>query len=113
MSSDNTEQGSGAVGKLSMQGFYVVVVGLLVVLTIYVVAVLRWDSASDVTTVVGSAGGIVGTVIGAFFGVQVGSAGRDRAERQRNVAQERSMALAAALSPEQFRAVQTLRSDLF
>lgn len=107
------EQGNGAANTQAMQGFYVVVVGLLVVLAIYVVAVLRWDSASDVAAVVGSAGGLVGTVIGAFFGVQVGSAGRDRAERQRNVAQERSLALAAALSPEQFAAVHASRRDLF
>ena len=80
-------------------GFWIVVIGLVLVTLVLVAAILKWNSASDVATVVGSVTGVVGTIIGAFFGVQVGSAGKEKAETARNKAEDKVVRLAAALNP--------------
>jgi len=58
------------------QGFWVVVVGLLVVLVSFVVAVLRFDQAADAATALGPVTPVVGTLVGAYF--VSGDAGRGR-----------------------------------
>lgn len=67
-------------------GFRIVIVGLLMVATVFGVAVLRFETAADVAAGVGSVSGVVGTVVGAFFGIQVGAAGKDKAEEEREQA---------------------------
>ena len=82
-------------------GFAVVVIGLILVAFIFGIALVRWSSASDVSTVVSSATGVVGTLVGAFFGVQVGSAGKDKSDAARKEAEDRALHFAAALSPDE------------
>jgi hypothetical protein len=81
-------------------GFWVVAIGLVVIVLVFLSAVARWATASDVTSVVGSVTGVVGTVVGAFFGVQVDSAGKERAENERNAAEQKAFRLAAAMPPD-------------
>ncbi|HSR47576.1 MAG TPA: hypothetical protein VLL77_06255 [Anaerolineales bacterium] len=80
-------------------GFWVVLAGILAVLIVFVAAAVRWTEASDVATVVGSVTAVIGTLVGAFFGFQVGSEGRAAAERARAEAEGRAMRLAAHLEP--------------
>ena len=81
-------------------GFWVVIGGLVVIVLAFFAAIARWTVASDVTAVVGSVTGVVGTVVGAFFGVQVGSAGKEKAENERNTAQLKLVKAAGALPPD-------------
>lgn len=88
-------------------GFWVVIVGLVVIVLVLVLAMTRWTAASDVTAVVGSVMGVVGTVVGAFFGIQVGSTGKEKAEADKAKAENELYAvnrkatmLAGALQPE-------------
>jgi hypothetical protein len=79
-------------------GFGVVVSGLVLVAIVYLAAVMKWSTAADVTTVVGSVTGIIGTLVGVFFGNSVGSAGKDKADAARNTAEtklQKMIALAA------------------
>jgi hypothetical protein len=69
-------------------GFYIVLAGLSALVLIAVIAILRYRAANDVTSVTTSAGAVIGTVIGAFFGVSVGQAGRKRAEHAKDQAQQ-------------------------
>lgn len=80
-------------------GFWIVILGLFLVTAVFLVAMKKYSAASDVTGVVGSVTGVVGTIIGAFFGVQVGSAGKEKAETARNQAEDKVTRLAAALDP--------------
>jgi len=80
-------------------GAGVVLLGLVVVALVFVVAALRFDKAADVSTAVGSVTGVVGTLVGAYFGVQAGSAGKDKSEAARKVAEDRALHLAARLNP--------------
>jgi hypothetical protein len=52
-------------------GFYLVIIGLVVILAVLLIAVRKYATASDVVTVIGSVTGVIGTIVGAFFGVQV------------------------------------------
>jgi len=80
-------------------GFWIIILGFVLVTVVFLAAILKWTTASDVATVVGSVTGVVGTIIGAFFGVQVGSAGKEKAETARNQAEDKVVRLAAALDP--------------
>lgn len=81
-------------------GFWIVAIGLSVVAVVFIAAITKWTTAADVTAVVGSVTGVVGTVVGAFFGVQVGSAGKEKAESDRKVAEDKALRLASAMQPE-------------
>ncbi|MGE3404909.1 MAG: hypothetical protein AB7K63_20150 [Vicinamibacterales bacterium] len=90
---DTHQRGDIEVLRLTY-GFRIVVGGLALVGVVFGLAVVLFEGAADVTAVVGSVSGVVGTVVGAFFGLQVGAAGKDKAEddkehalRQRDVAQ--------------------------
>jgi hypothetical protein len=61
-------------------GLWVVVGGFVLVAAIAVAAILTMQDAQQITAIVGSVTGLVGTVVGAYLGVQVGSAGSERAE---------------------------------
>ena len=87
-------------------GFWVVIVGFLLVGIIAVAAVWKWNTAGDVTAIIGSVTGVVGTVVGAFFGVHVGSAGKEKAEAARDQADDEAQTFAGLLSPAQFKAAK-------
>lgn len=60
---------------------WIVILGLIVIaLLVYFLPVGDGWKASDVTTLVGALTTFLGTVVGAFLGVQVGSAGKEKAE---------------------------------
>ncbi len=118
--SENQRDHTARPPRNELYALIAVLAGLLAVVTIYAAAIMRWNTAQDVVAVVGAAGSIVGTIVGAYFGLQVGSAGRaraetqrDRAESQRVKAEERVVALSAALQPDQFTALRSTRGDLF
>ncbi len=87
-------------------GFWVVLAGLLVILIVYGIAVYTWRAASDFAAAAGSVAGVVGTIVAAFFGVQVGSAGKERAQQQ-------ALELAGRLPAADFAALRAARPDLF
>lgn len=80
-------------------GIWVVGMGLATVLLALGVAVWRFTTAADVTAVVGSTTGVVGTLIGAFFGLQIGSAGKEKVQEERKDAEDKALAFASALAP--------------
>jgi hypothetical protein len=80
-------------------GFWIIIAGFLVVLLVFVVAVLKWPEAKDVTAAVGAVTGTVGTLAGAYFGVHAGAAGKEKVEQQRDAAQAKVEKLAALMDP--------------
>jgi uncharacterized membrane protein len=86
-------------------GFWVIIIGFILVTVIFIVAIFKWQEASDVTAVVGAFTGLVGTVVGAFFGAQIGSAGKEKAEKARKEAEEKAFRIAALLPPEKAKSV--------
>ncbi|WP_440064141.1 hypothetical protein [Streptosporangium sp. OZ121] len=75
-------------------GFYVVVMGLVVILIGFVVIALReGDTAAPFAGLVG----VSGAIIGAYFGVQVGQSGKDRVEAELRRTNEMAIRLAAKI----------------
>ena len=70
-SSDETRVGSALI---------IAVVGLLIPAILVVFLAFKDWKVNDITTIVGCFTGLVGTLVGAFLGVQVGSAGKQKAE---------------------------------
>lgn len=66
---------------------------------VFGIAISQFSNAADVTAVVGSVATVVGTIIGAFFGVQVGSSGKEAAEAGRNHAEQVTRMALAKLDP--------------
>ncbi len=57
-------------------------------------------ASGDIVAIVGSVTGIIGTVIGAFLGSNIGAAGRTQAEHERASITNRALNLAGALDPQ-------------
>jgi hypothetical protein len=95
---------------LARYGVWVVLAGLGVILAAFTISVFVFEpTAADVSTALAPVTGIVGTIVGAYFGVQVGSQGRQQAEATTARAQEQVTRLAAAADPA--RVAEILRSD--
>ncbi|HYC11217.1 MAG TPA: hypothetical protein VEC02_00955 [Nitrososphaerales archaeon] len=60
-------------------GYYIVIAGFLLVGLAFAASLLKFTMAADVSSVFGLITGVVGTLVGAFFGVQVGSQGKESA----------------------------------
>src|SRR5262245_51751197 len=62
--------------------FWLAVFGLGVAALLVMFLVWKgWSQASDVVAVVGLFTSVLGTLVGAFFGLQVGAAGRDKEQQ--------------------------------
>jgi hypothetical protein len=76
----------------------VVLAGLAVLLLALGVAVWRWKTAQDVSLVLSALTGTVGTIVGAFFGISAGAAGKEKAEEERAKAEDKKDAALAAVT---------------
>jgi hypothetical protein len=105
----------------AVNGVRVVYAGFAVVLVAFVVAVVAYAAAGDVSTALAPVTGVVGALVGAYFGVQVGSQGKEATERQADarvqraeaarLESERDAKLLAAVAPPDL-AAQVLNVDL-
>jgi hypothetical protein len=90
-------------------GFWIIIAGFVLVAFITIVSTFRWTEVTSVATVVGAVASLVGTVVGAFFGVQVGAVGKEKAEASRERSEEMARAALSMLPPE---SAQQLRSEM-
>ncbi|MER7501635.1 hypothetical protein AB0L05_31710 [Nonomuraea pusilla] len=78
-------------------GFFVVVTGIAAVLVAFGAAVF---ATRDFAPLFAGVAGVVGTIIGAYFGVQAGQSGKARVEAELARAQEMVVRLAAYVGTE-------------
>lgn len=75
-------------------GFAVVALGIVAVTAMFIVVILKVSASSDVTTIATSCTAVIGTLVGAYFGIQKGSEGKEKAEKDRDrAAKERTAAV--------------------
>ena len=84
----------------------VVLSGFAVVLISYGFTLVAFDTGDDVGAALAPITGVIGTIVGAFFGVQAGSEGKAEAEAARTQAEREAKALAAVAGSK---GVQILR----
>jgi hypothetical protein len=90
-------------------GFWIIITGFALVFIITLISTFRWAEVTSVATVVGAVTSLVGTVVGAFFGVQVGAVGKERAEAARERSDQGIKAALSMLPPE---AAEQLRAEM-
>ena len=101
---------SDQLDRMRLQyGLWIIMTGFGLVAFITLVSIFAWSQVTSVATVVGAVSSLVGTVVGAFFGVQFGSAGREKAEAARDRSQEVAEAALSMLPPE---SADRLRSEI-
>jgi hypothetical protein len=62
--------GGASENREPAYGAHVVMAGLLAMVTVFVVAVLRYKTAADVATSVGAVSAVVAALVGAYFGIR-------------------------------------------
>ena len=90
-------------------GFWIIITGFALVFVITLISTFRWGEVTSVATVVGAVASLVGTVVGAFFGVQVGAVGKERAEAALERSEDAMKAALSMLPPE---AAEQLRAEM-
>ena len=89
------------VDQLRMKyGLWIILTGFLLVALITGASIYKWNDVTSVATAIGATTSLVGTVVGSFLGVQVGSAGKERVEADR-VQLEETVRLALSLLPSE------------
>ena len=86
-----------------------IITGFALVFVITLISTFRWAEVTNVATVVGAVASLVGTVVGAFFGVQVGAAGKEKADAARERSEEGIRTALSMLPPE---AAEQLRAEM-
>ncbi len=81
-------------------GFYVVIIGMVIAGLLLLAAMYRYTTAQDVATSIGPLTTLIGTLAGAFFGQQIGSAGKDKAQKTAI-----KLAASTKLTPDEVRAL--------
>ena len=94
----------GMVGIIGATGA-ILVVGLGLIF-VFVIALVSLGTVADdqQATIVASAFTVIGTVVGTYFGVRAGSAGKERAEASRDLESLKVQELAAQVDPTTARA---------
>lgn len=104
-----------ATEKLRIEkAFYLSVFGLLLSASLVVALLIAgWKTASDITAVVGLFTSVLGTIVGAFFGLQIGAAGKEKAEQRADDAQKKADALQQAADEPTINRAKAMYPDLF
>lgn len=83
------EQAAKADTTRTYLGAGVIIIALVVVVIVFLTAVGKLTASADVATAVGSVTTVIGTLVGFFFGNSAGSAGKEKAETARKMAEKK------------------------
>jgi len=96
------------------KAFWLAILGLaLAAILVIVLVAAGWKTSSDIVAIVGLFTSVLGTLVGAFFGVQVGAADKARANERADNVQKKASALAAAADANTIEKAKKLYPDLF
>lgn len=97
------------------KAFLLAVIGLGLSAALAVMLVLLKVAASEITSLIGLFTGVLGTLVGTFFGLQVGSSGKERADSRAKLAQKHlnAVLLSAGADPKIAGQIRQSHPDLF
>jgi len=81
-------------------GLWIILAGVVLVALVSVVSIFKWEDVTSVATAIGATTSLVGTVVGSFLGVQVGAAGKERAQADLRHVEEVARLALSMLPPE-------------
>ncbi len=87
-------------------GLWIILAGFVLVALVSVVSIFRWEDVTSVATAIGATTSLVGTVVGSFLGVQVGAAGKERAQADLRHVEEVARLALSMLPPEVARQIR-------
>ena len=87
-------------------GLWIILEGFLLVALVSVVSIFKWEDVTSVATAIGATTSLVGTVVGSFLGVQVGAAGKERAQADLRHVEEVARLALSMLPPEVARQIR-------
>src|SRR3712207_558408 len=95
------------VDQLRMKyGLWIILTGFLLVALITAASIYKWNDVTSVATAIGATTSLVGTVVGSFLGVQVGAAGKERAQADLRHVEEVARLALSMLPPEVARQIR-------
>jgi len=96
------------------RAFQLAVIGLfLAAVLVFGLLLFGWKEASDITSVVGLFTSVLGTLVGAFFGLQIGASGKEAAEERADMEAQKADALGQAADPATIERAKELYPKLF
>jgi hypothetical protein len=96
------------------RAYYLSMFGLGLAASLVVVLVIAGCcDANGITSIVGLFTSILGTLVGAFFGLQIGSSGKEKAEERADNAQKKADVLGAYAQPDTIKLAMDKYPDLF
>ncbi|MEX2161822.1 MAG: hypothetical protein WD751_07905 [Anaerolineales bacterium] len=110
------DEKSNEVEKLRInRAFGISVLGLFLaaLLVVFLILSPKFSAATDITSIVGLFTTTLGTIVGAFFGLQIGAAGKEGAEERADNAEKTASALSAAAGPDTIAKAKKFYPDLF
>jgi uncharacterized protein YacL len=111
---DVTKAKNNAVEKLRInRAFYLSIFGLGLAAALVVALLIAGKQANEITAVVGLFTSILGTLVGAFFGLQIGAADKAKAEERADNVQRKANALQAAADESTIKKAKEIYPDLF
>jgi membrane associated rhomboid family serine protease len=87
-------------------GLWIILAGFVLVALVSVVSIFKWEDVTSVATAIGATTSLVGTVVGSFLGVQVGAAGKERAQADLRHVEEVARLALSMLPPEVARQIR-------
>ena len=87
-------------------GLWIILAGFVLVALVSVVSIFRWEDVTSAATAIGATTSLVGTVVGSFLGVQVGAAGKERAQADLRHVEEVARLALSMLPPEVARQIR-------
>jgi hypothetical protein len=94
-----TRTGSGDPSPRWKYGLWAVFAGLAAICIVAVVGVLRYSAPSDAAAAIAPVVAAISALTGAYFGVQVGSAGKEQSDNARDAAHNEAVKFAAIADP--------------
>jgi uncharacterized membrane protein len=122
MSSQSDQSPSGANASAKDNGieilrinraFQLAVFGLALAAFLVGMLLLACMTSDEIVSIVGLFTSVLGTLVGAFFGLQIGSAGREKAENRADNAQKKVDALQSAADEATINKARDLYKGLF
>ena len=76
------------------KAFWLAIIGLsIAAILVIVLLAYGFKTSNDIVAIVGLFTSVLGTLVGAFFGLQIGSAGKEASEQRANKAEQKSDAI--------------------